>query len=286
MGRKSTSAACLLAASLVGIGAHAQCSANNYVHDGAPSSQRDCQPIASLKMLSAADISAADADIIASRRTDLQQAMRFYGAEPDAPGWDYQQAVSPLLQKHILLVYTNTATTRKASRLIVIVPSAADEKVQVLPAFERGLNPYLPGWSSKGSYAVYNRLLASETGQQPLSIRTPWLQYALLYLTIAGREPAIPTQTDSIEATWNLNLKRASTPVILTKTDRSAVITISDTSAEKTSFTWALTFNKTGQMIKVEKSEYHPQKSKAFTTIDQTNYELNREIEHREARSQ
>lgn len=287
MGCKSSIASAFLAAaSLAGSSAHAQCSANNYVHDGAPSSQRDCQPIASLKMIDAAEMSSSDADTIASRRADMQQAMRFYGAEPDAPGWTYQQANSPLLHHHVLLVYSNAASPRKASRLIVIVPSAAEEKVQVVPAFERGLNPYLPGWNAKGSHAVYNRLLASEVGRQPLSIRAPWLEYALLYLTLAGREPAIPTQTDSVIANWNLTLQRASTPVILEKLDGSAVITLSDTSSEKKSITWILTFNKTGQLIKVDKSEASPRKTRNFATIDQTNYELSREAEHREARSQ
>ena len=231
-------------------------------------------------------MSSTDTETLAARRADVQQALRFYGAEPDAPGWDYQQALSPLLHKHLLLIYTNAAAPQKASRLVVIVPAAADEKVQVVPSFQRGLNPYLPGWSAKGSYAVYNRLLDSETGAQPVSIRAPWLQYALLYLTIAGREPAVPTQTDSIEATWNLTLRSASTPVILEKINGSAVITLSDTSAEKRSITWMLTFNKSGQMIKVDKTEYGPKKSKTFATIDQTNYELNREAEQREARTQ
>ncbi len=288
MGWKSLAAvACLGVALHCGIAAQAQCSANNYVHDGAPASQRDCQPLATLQMLPAAQMSPADTDLVTSRRSDVQQALRFYGADPDAPGWEYQQVLSPLLHKHVLLIYTNAATLKKASRLVVIVPAAVDEKVQVVPSFQKGINPYMPGWNSRGSFAVYNRLLASELGgRQPVTIRTPWLQYALLYLTIAGREPLVPTQTDSIQANWNLTMKSASTPVIFEAINGDALITVSDTSSEKKSITWTLTFDKTGRMVKVEKTQAAPQKIRTFQTIDQTNYQLAREAEQREVHPQ
>lgn len=256
---------CIAAAglSLAGVCGHAvyaQCLENNYVQDGAPSALRDCQPIKTLKQITPDQMSAADRQLVQDRQAELQQAARFYGFDLAEPGWSYQQALSPLLRNHVLLAYTNATPANRASHFVVVVPSASDEKVQVVPAFSRGLHPYLPGWQAKGSYAVFNRLLRSERGELPISQNSDWIEYAVLYLALAGRAPSVPTETDSIKANWDLSVKQGTTPVISVSKDGSATIVFTDVSDPPRSTIWKLIFDKQGQIVKAERSDRVPVK--------------------------
>ena len=243
----------------------AQCAENNYVQDGAPSSQRDCQPFAALKQLGPDAMSATDQQTVASRHADLAQAARFYGFDIDAAGWTYQQAISPLLHKHMLLVFTNATPPTRASHFTAIVPDSNDERVQVVPAFSRGLRPYLPGWQSKGTFAVFNRLLNSEDGSgersaRRISTNSDWVQYAVLYLTLVGRDSSVPTETDSVKANWDLSVKRGTTPVIILAKNGTATIAFSDLSDPARAASWQLLFDKHGQILKAERSDHSPAK--------------------------
>jgi hypothetical protein len=250
--------------------ASAQCSANNYIQDGAPSALRDCQPLAELKQLPPAEMSEQDRSLADSRHAELVEAARFYGFNLDDPGWTYQQAVSPLLRRHVLLSFTNATPADRASRFTAIVPASPQEKVQVVPAFARGLHPYLPGWQAKGSYSVFNRLLLSERGEQPISRNSDWIDYAVLYLTLAGRTPSVPTETDSIKANWDLSRRGGTTPVILVAKSGAATIVFSDLQEDKRTASWKLAFNKQGQILKAERQERTPIAVKYMQTENQT----------------
>ena len=244
-----------LACAACATAAYAQCAEKNYVQDGRPSALRDCQPIAALQQLPPDAMSPDDQQLIAARHAELVQASRFYGFDIEAPGWSYQQAVSPLLSKHLLLVFTNATPLSRASHFTVIIPALSNEKIQVIPAFSRGLRPYVPGWETKGSYAVFNRLLDSEVGQHPMATKPDWIQYAVLYLTMIGREPSVPTETDSIKANWDLSVKRGTTPVILLHKDGTATIVCTDLVETSRTTIWKLNFDKQGQIQKAERSE-------------------------------
>jgi hypothetical protein len=243
--------------------AFAQCAENNYIQDGAPSSQRDCQPFASLKQLVPEAMSSADQQTVADRRGDLAQGARFYGFDIGQPGWTYKQAISPLLQKHILLLFTNATPLSRASHFTAIVPEAGDQRVQVVPAFSHGLRPYLPGWQTKGTFAVFNRTLSSERGSsehgaRPISRNSDWIQYAVLYLTLVGRDSAVPTETDSVKANWDLSVKRGTTPVIFLAKNGAATIAFSDLTDPGHTANWTLIFDKRGQILKAERTDRSP----------------------------
>jgi hypothetical protein len=260
MGLRYAAVAVLVFAAASGRSAHAQCMENNYIHDGAPSAQLDCQPLAELKQLSPDEMSETDRQLVASRHADLQEAARFFGFDPDAPGWSYKQSVSPLLSKHVLLSFTNATPATRASHFMAVVPSSSNEKVQLVPAFARGLRPFKPGWQTKGSYAVFNRLLNSERGARPISRNSDWIDYAVLYLALIGRIPTVPTESDSIQANWNLTVKHGTTPVISVAKDGAATIAFSDLSETERVADWKLAFDKQGQIMSAERQERYPQK--------------------------
>ena len=254
--------------------ARAQCAENNYIHDGAPSSQRDCQPLAAMTHLAPDAMSSADQQLVELRHADLAQAARFHGFDIESSGWTYQQAVSPILQKHVLLIFTHTTPLAKPSRFTAILPSASDEKVQVVPAFSHGLHPFIPGAEASGSYAVFNRLLTSEQGEQSISAHSDWIGEAVLYLTLVGHEPSVPTESDSIQANWDLGVKRATTPVILLMKSGAATIAFSDLSDPAQTTQWKLMFNKQGLIVKADRSERTPVKVRYMQTADESGHPL------------
>jgi hypothetical protein len=150
------------------------------------------------------------------------------------------------------------------------VPADSGDKVQVVPAFARGLHPYLPGWQSKGSVSAFNRLMNRERGVAPISHNSDWIDYAVLYLTLAGRSPSIPTETDSVKANWDLSVKRGTTPVIVEAKDGSATMAFSDLEEGRLTISWKLAFNRQGQILKADRQENSPVKVKRIQTGDQT----------------
>ena len=261
-------ASTLLISSVSCIAAHAQCAQNNYVQDGAPSAQRDCQPLAAVKQISPDAMSAPDQQLVSDRHAELVHAAGFYGFDLEAPGWTYQQGLSPLLHKHVLLVFTNATPLSKASHFTAIVPASGEEKIQVVPAFTRGLRPYLPGWESKGTYSVFNRLVNSELSGAPISTESDWIQYAVLYLALIGRDPAVPTETDSVKANWDLSVKRGTTPIIMVAKNGAATISCSDVADPARTAIWKLSFNPHGQILKAERAEALPAKVHTMQTVN------------------
>jgi hypothetical protein len=147
-----------------------------------------------------------------------------------------------------------------------VVPLQSSEPVQVVPSFAHGLRLFDPGWQKKGTYSVFNRLLQSERGNAPVREDSDWTDFASLYLALTGIVPAVPTDTDSVEATWKLTQKRATTPVIIKRGDGSATIAFSDIGDSRTT-SWKLVFNKNGQLQKVNMDVLAPQKMQPIAIV-------------------
>jgi hypothetical protein len=239
--------------------AQAQCLENHYVSDGAPSSQRDCQPMTTLIQVSPEQMSPAAQSLLASRHADLVRAASFYGYDLNAPGWTFQQSVSPILQKHVLLSFTHAEPKSEASHFVAVVPADNSELVQVVPAFAHGLRLFEPGWQKKGTYSVFNRLLKSEE-PGPITVNSEWIDLGSLYIALTGAAPAVPTDSDSVKASWDLTAKRATTPVISIRKDGGAIIAVSDISDPTRSTSWKLVFDKHGQIEKAEQASFAPEK--------------------------
>jgi len=140
------------------------------------------------------------------------------------------------------------------------------EKVQVVPAFSRGLRLFDPGWQQKGTYSVFNRLVESERGSQPISRNFDWIEFGSLYLALAGGAPAVPTDTDSVKATWDLTVKHATTPVIVVKPDGAATIALSDLSDPTVTTSWKLVFDRHAHIEKASRQAFAPRKVVTFAT--------------------
>jgi len=132
--------------------------------------------------------------------------------------------------------------------------------VQVVPAFAHGLRLFEPGWQKKGTYSVFNRLLESERGDEPIRDNMDWVDIASLYLALTGTVPAVPTNSDSVQATWELTIKRATTPVIIEKGGGGATLAFSDISESQRTISWKLFFDRHGRIEKAEMRALSPEK--------------------------
>jgi len=198
--------------------------------------------------------------LVASRYPDLLRAASFFGFNIADPGWTYRQSVSNLLRKHIILTYTHADPARAASHFVAVVPSDTGELVQIVPAFAHGFRLFDPGWRTKGTYAVFNRLIRDEQGAHPITQGSEWIGYAALYVDLLGGVPSIPTETDSIKATWDLTVQRATTPVIIIAKNGGATIAVSDLSEKSRTIRWDLVFDRRGQLLKAAREELRPSK--------------------------
>jgi hypothetical protein len=210
--------------------------------------------------LAAEQMTPAARDLLSSRHADLVQAASFYGYDLQAAGWTYKQSLSPIVQKHLILSFTQAEPAGRASHFVAVVPADSGERVQIVPSFTHGLRLFDPGWQKKGTYAVFNRLLKSEQGTGPITEASQWINYGSLYITLLGGAPAVPTVTDSVKATWDLSMKRATTPVIIVKRNGSAEIVFSDLSEPERTIRWTLDFDKQGQLQAAGQQTFTPEK--------------------------
>lgn len=244
----------------------AQCTQNHYVSENGPAAQHDCQPMATLTLLGPDQMSPAAQALVAARHADLVSAANFYGYAIEGPGWTYQQSVSPALQKHVLLSFTKADPARRGSHFMAVVPADNAERVQVVPTFVHGLRLFDPGWQKKGTYSVFNRLLQSEQGAGPITQYSEWINYGALYIALAGGVPAVPIDTDSVQATWDLAEKRATTPVIVVKKNGEVEIAFSDLSDPSHTESWKLSFDKHGRIQSADREARIPEKAKIMQT--------------------
>ena len=251
----------------------AQCLQNHYVSDSLTAAQRDCQPLATLTDVPPAQMTPDAQALLTSRHEDLARAARFHGFDIDAPGWSYTQSISPIVQRHLLMAFVHEGSGRDRSRFVAIIPQAGDELVQVVPAYSHGLHPFRSDWQDKGTYSVFNRLLKSERGIGPLTNNSAWVNYAALYIAVAGGVPAIPVESDSVLANWNLTVRRATTPVILIAKNGNATIAFSEISDQARSVSWKLNFNKHGQVEKASRTELRPQNVVTQQLAKETDFE-------------
>jgi hypothetical protein len=142
--------------------------------------------------------------------------------------------------------------------------------VQVLPTFTRGLRLFDPGWQKKGTFGVFNRLMKNEGNNHPITVNTEWISYAAIYLTLAGDDPSIPTDSDSIQANWNLAARHGTTPVVTIMKDGSATIACTDVAEGGRTLSWKLYFNKFGQIANAERLELRPLKVLTMQTANET----------------
>lgn len=215
--------------------------------------------LVTLPVLTAAEMTEADAALLARREADVSRAAAFYGFDiSDSNSWSYRQVVCRALPEHLILAFTNETSPKGPSRFVAVVPHDAGD-VELVTDVSHGLLPYRPAWKSGNAYSVFNRMVEADRGERALRSNSHWLNLAMCYVALAGGTvPQVANPLDDVAASEALVKRDGSTPIIRIGDHGAADVAFSDVQQPKRTANWSLSFDREGRLKKADLSEDKP----------------------------
>jgi hypothetical protein len=215
---------------------------------------------ATLPVLDAGQMSAADRGLLQQREVDVSSAAAFYGFDISDNRWSYQQIVCRTLPDHLMLSFQNDSTEKGPSHFVAVVP-ANGGKVQVITDYAHGLLPFHPAWEKSAAFEAFNRMTASDRGEQALGPQSHWLNLGMCFVALTGHVPHVASPKEDVEASEALAKLNGSTPIIMIDPGKDAEIRFSDVSQARTG-NWRLRFDNQGRLTKADVDTVAPMQTR------------------------
>lgn len=214
---------------------------------------------ATLPVLDAGEMSAADRSLLQQREVDVSSAAAFYGFDISDSRWVYRQIVCRTLPDHLMLDFENDSVAHGASHFVAVVPANGD-KVQVVTDYSHGLLPFHAAWEKSSAYEAFNRMTSADRGEHALGPQSHWLNLSMCFVALTGHLPRVAVPKEDVAASEELTKRNGSTPIILIDPGKDAEVDFSDISQAQTG-NWKLRFDKRGRLTKAEVDRVKPLKT-------------------------
>lgn len=211
---------------------------------------------ATLPLLDAGEMSAADRSLLQQREVDVSSAAAFYGFDISDSRWVYRQIVCRTLPDHLMLSFENDSAEHGASHFVAVVPANGD-KVQVVTEYAHGLLPFHAAWEKSTAYEAFNAMTATDRGEHELGPQSHWLNLSMCFVALTGHVPRVAVPKEDVAASEELTKRNGSTPIILIDPGKDAEVDFSDVSQENTG-NWKLRFDRRGRLTKAEVDRVKP----------------------------
>lgn len=212
--------------------------------------------MATLPVLDAGEMNAADRTLLQQREIDVSSAAAFYGFDISDSRWVYQQIVCRTLPDHLMLSFENDSAEHGASHFVAVVPANGD-KVQVVTDYAHGLLPFHAAWEKSSAYEAFNYMTTTDRGEHELGPQSHWLNLSMCFVALTGHIPRVAVPKDDVAASEELTKRNGSTPIILIDPGKDAEVDFSDVSQQRTG-NWKLRFDKRGRLTKAEVDHVKP----------------------------
>jgi len=197
----------------------------------------------SIRVLSEAQMSAGDRDLVADAQSSIQEKAGFANLDFNGSGWTYNQLDCPAFPNHLFLRFTRNDGTREMSMFSASVTRNGNGGVYIIPIVRKGYSLFSPAPIAALTMAAFNRI-RKEEGE---AASADWLGTGLCYAALAGSNPQAgalhygTAESGTIPATIP--------PTLLVSNDGSAVIRFVDTSTDHP-MEWNLWFAGNGKLVK------------------------------------
>jgi len=198
----------------------------------------------SIRILSEAEMSATDRDLVADAQSSIQEHAGFQNLDFSGNGWTYHQLDCPALPNHLFLRFTRNEDTREMSMFSAAIPRNGDGRVHIIPIVRRGYSLFSPAPVGALTIAAFNRIRTEEGADESAD----WLGTGLCYAALAGANP----QLGKAEAVTSEKGDAAATipPTLVVKSDGSAAIRFADVSSPQHPMEWNMVFDTKGKLVK------------------------------------
>lgn len=208
-----------------------------------------------IKILSEAQMSAADRDLLADANSSLQERAGIEDFDFNAPGWKYRELVCTALPNHLFLRFTRDDGTPEMSMFSVAIPRIGNGRVHIIPIVRKGYSLFSPAPISALTMAAFNRI-RTEEGR---GAAADWLGTGLCYAALAGANPhaADPKPGESA----NVETPESLPPTLAIGSDGGATIRFADISADPP-MQWDMTFDPKGKLVKASHTRAQPNRTR------------------------
>ena len=198
----------------------------------------------SIQMISEAEMSRADRDLVADAQSSIQERAGFENLDFEDGGWTYHELVCPALPNHLFLRFTRDDGTRQMSMFSASIPRDGHGRVHIIPIVRKGYSLFSPAPVGALTVAAFNRIRGEESDRSS----GDWIGTGLCYAALAGANPQTPAAAgdDSAETGWVLP------PTLMHSAEGGAIIRFADVSTVPKAMEWTLTFDSKGKLVHAE----------------------------------
>jgi hypothetical protein len=184
-----------------------------------------------------------DQRVEADAESSIAEHAGYAGLEFNRGTWSYRQIVCPALPNHLFLRFTRNQGKGDVSIFTASIPRNGQGRVRIIPIERRGYSMFSPAPANALTIAAFNHIRAEEQAAGPI----PWVGISQCYAALASGHLATdrPAGEDDRQASVQ--------PVasILSLTGNGGVVMrFTDMTAVPRPTAWALTFDRTGKLIK------------------------------------
>ncbi len=197
----------------------------------------------SIRILSEAQMSAGDRDLVADAESSIQERAGFENLDFNGNGWTYHQLVCPALPNHLFLRFTRSEDTRDMSMFSAAIPRNGEGRVHIIPIVRRGYSLFSPAPIGALTIAAFNRIRTEEGD----AAKADWLGTGLCYAALAGANPQLGGPAEALDKG---NANATAPPTLFVNSDGSAVIHFEDVSSSKGPMEWSMSFDTKGKLVK------------------------------------
>ncbi len=105
---------------------------------------RNVESAASIRILSADQMTRHDRDLEADAEASIQERAGFQNLEFNQGPWTYQQLVCPALPNHLLLRFSRNEGTGEMSMFSAAIPRGGEGRVRIIPIVRKGYSLFSP----------------------------------------------------------------------------------------------------------------------------------------------
>ncbi|HEY2860600.1 MAG TPA: hypothetical protein VGJ21_19430 [Terracidiphilus sp.] len=153
-----------------------------------------------VQVLSASQMAAPDAAVLAGRRSEIAGAAEINGFDVNTGTWIQNQVVCPDAPRHLIMHYVKLSPDGSVSLFTAIVPRDASH-VRIIPVLYHGAPAGHVLGSTESQRDLINGVISTKAITAGVAAESDWTSLAYCYAALGGAEPTGQSVTSPEETT-------------------------------------------------------------------------------------
>jgi hypothetical protein len=162
--------------------------------DAHPSPQEPPASPYKVQVLSVSQMAPADAQVLQTRRSDLNTAVKFHGYDMGSGTWIQSQVVCPYAPHYVIMHNVQLHHDGLISLFTALIPRAGGQ-VRIIPVLHHGAQALPILGASPTQVSLVDQVISAREVSEVPNQNGDWVTLAYCYGALAGAEPVAPSAT-------------------------------------------------------------------------------------------